>query len=243
MKKNKSTGEQKIDVNAWMVTFSDLIMLMLTFFVLLLSMSSMDTKRLKNIFTHFTKATGVLEMTGTGDVAAFVDFVARYNDTEKLLVVDQNSLLEVLGVIKTPEIKDQELKDKLAELIRLTDDFRGIVLSFPDDIFFDLGKATLKAEILPVLDVIAEAIANSDNAILIVGHTDDLPIQGKLYASNWELSAYRGLSVLEYFIEEKNLPPSRFTVGGAGSAKPVHPNDSAKNRAANRRVEIVFKKL
>jgi len=243
MSKNKNSGEAKLNPNAWMVTFSDLVMLLLTFFVLLLSMSSMDTKRLKNIFTHFTKATGVLEMSGAGEVATLVRFVDNFNNTEKLLVVDQNSLMEMLGVIKTPDKKDQEVKDKLADLIQLTNDVRGIVLSFPDDIFFDLGKSTLKEGILPVLDVIGEAIEKSMNAILIVGHTDDVPVQGEPYGSNWELSIYRGLSVLEYFIKEKKIPPSRFSVGGSGSTKPLYPNDSEKNRASNRRVEIIFKQL
>ena len=243
MKNKNNNEEQKLDPNGWMITFSDLIMLLLTFFVLLLSMSSMDTKRLKNLFTHFTKATGVLEMSGYREIANLVNFVARYNDSDKLLVVDQNSLLEMFGVIKTPEKEQKELKDKLAELMQLTDDTRGIVLSFPDDIFFDLGKATLKKDILPVLDVIATAIRSSPNAILIIGHTDDIPVKGELYASNWELSAYRGLSVLEYFVENKKIPPSRFTVGGAGPSKPLYPNDSAKHRALNRRVEIIFKQL
>jgi len=243
MEKNKNSGEAELNPNAWMVTFSDLVMLLLTFFVLLLSMSSMDTKRLKNIFTHFTKATGVLEMSGAGEVATLVRFVNHFNDTEKLLVVDQNSLMEMLGVIKTSEEKDQEIKDKLAELIRLTDDVRGIVLSFPDDIFFDLGKAALKESIKPVLDAIAEAIEKSMNAILIVGHTDDVPIRGGSYGSNWELSSYRGLSVLEYFVEEKKIPPYRFSVGGSGSTRPLYPNDSEKHRASNRRVEIIFKQL
>jgi len=243
MKKDKNSGEAELKPNAWMITFSDLVMLLLTFFVLLLSMSSMDTKRLKNIFTHFTKATGVLEMSGAGEVATLVRFVDNFNDTEKLLVVDQNSLMEMLGAIKTPRQKDQEIKDKFAELISLTDDVRGIVLSFPDDVFFDIGKTTLKEKILPILDMIAGAIEKSQNAILIVGHTDDVPIQSESHASNWELSIYRGLSVLDYFIEEKKLPPYRFTVGGSGSTRPLYPNDSEKNRASNRRVEIIFKQL
>jgi len=243
MKKDKNSGEAELNPNAWMITFSDLVMLLLTFFVLLLSMSSMDTKRLKNIFTHFTKATGVLEMSGAGEVATLARFVDNFNDTEKLLVVDQDSLLEMLGAIKTPRQKDQEIKDKLAELISLTDDARGIILSFPNDVFFDLGKTTLKDNILPILDMIAEAIEKSENAILIVGHTDDVPIQSESYASNWELSIYRGLTVLEYFIEEKKLPPYRFSVGGSGSTRPLYPNDSEKNRASNRRVEIIFKQL
>jgi len=76
-----------------------------------------------------------------------------------------------------------------------------------------------------------------------MGHTDNIPIKSKLYKSNWELSAYRGLSVFDYFLKEKELSPSRFYVGGCGSFRPIYPNDTPKNRSLNRRVEIVFKHI
>jgi chemotaxis protein MotB len=76
-----------------------------------------------------------------------------------------------------------------------------------------------------------------------MGHTDNIPIKSKIYKSNWELSAYRGLSVLDYFLKEKGLSPSRFYVGGYGAFRPIYPNDTAKRRALNRRVEIIFKHI
>jgi chemotaxis protein MotB len=68
-----------------------------------------------------------------------------------------------------------------------------------------------------------------------------MPVHSELYESQWELSAYRGLSVLEYFLKEKGLSPSRFSVGGYGPSRPLYPNDTPKDRALNRRVEIIFK--
>jgi chemotaxis protein MotB len=76
-----------------------------------------------------------------------------------------------------------------------------------------------------------------------MGHTDDVPIKNARYDSNWELSAARGLSVLDFFIKDKNLPPSRFTVGGYGPSRPLISNNTPKNRAINRRVEIIFKHI
>ncbi|MGB5991691.1 MAG: flagellar motor protein MotB, partial [Desulfobacterales bacterium] len=85
--------EEKIDSNSWMITFADLVMLLLTFFVLLLTMSSMDTKKLKDLMTHFKESTGVLEFAGAGEVYKLGGFINKYNDTDSLLVVDQKHFL------------------------------------------------------------------------------------------------------------------------------------------------------
>jgi len=76
-----------------------------------------------------------------------------------------------------------------------------------------------------------------------MGHTDNVPISSPKYASNWELSVYRGLYVLAYFIDEKKIPPERFSVGGYGDSRPFNPNTTARNRASNRRVEIIFRPI
>ena len=231
--------EEKIDPNSWMVTFADLVMLLLTFFVLLLTMSSMDTKRLRDLMTHFRESTGVLELSGAGEVYKLGRFINKYNETDSLLVVDQKHFLTKLKLVSN--IKNM-LKD-LSNDITLSDDERGVALTFHGNILFDPGKTTLRKEAYPVLDIIGEAIEGCPNDILVMGHSDNTPIKDEIYESNWELSAYRGISVLDYFLENKGLSPSRFAVGGSGSSRPLYPNTSQKNRSLNRRVEIVFKHL
>lgn len=231
--------EENINPNSWMVTFADLVMLLLTFFVLLLTMSSMDTKKLRDLMTHFRASTGVLELSGAGKVYNLGGFINKYNDTESLLVVDQKHFLSKIKLVSN--IKNI-IKD-LSKDITLSDDERGLALTFHGNILFDPGKTTLRKDVYPVLDLIADAIEECSNDILIMGHTDDSPIKDEIYRSNWELSAYRGLSVIEYFLKEKGLPPSRFSVGGSGSSRPLHPNINQKNRSLNRRVEIIFKHL
>jgi len=232
-------SDNDFNPNAWMVTFADLVMLLLTFFVLLLTMSSMDTKKLKKLMSHFTESTGVLEFASSGNVSDFSSFIMQYNNSDSMLVIDQKHLLAKIKI--SLEIKDV-LKD-IDENINFSDDERGVVLSFNEAILFEPGKAILKKEIYPILDSVADAIYECPNDILILGHTDNTPVKSKLYQSNWELSAYRGLSVLDYFLKEKELSPSRFYVGGCGSFRPVHPNDTPKNRSLNRRVEIIFKHI
>ena len=231
--------EKKIDPNAWMVTFADLVMLLLTFFVLLLTMSSMDKKKLRDLMTHFNASTGVLELSGAGEVYNLGGFVNKYNNTESLLVVDQKHFLTKLKLVSN--IKNM-LKDVNND-ITLSDDERGISLTFHGNILFDTGNSTLRKEADPVLDVIVDAIEGCANNILIMGHSDNTPIKDEIYRSNWELSAYRGISVLDYLLMKKGLSPFRFTVGGSGSSRPLYPNVNQKNRSLNRRVEIVFKHI
>ena len=236
-KKHMMEG-QKPNPNAWMVTFSDLIMLLLTFFVMLLAMSSTDTRRLKEIILHLRESAGVLAFSGSRGVSDLASFIKKYKDKRSLFMIDHFLLKDMFR----PSI-ESEKKKELNELIDITDDARGIVLSFQENILFDPEEAIIKKEAFPVLDSIAAAIDSCPYDILIMGHTDNIPIKSKLYESNWELSSYRGLSVLEYFLKKKELSPSRFSVGGYGPSRPLYPNDTPKDRALNRRVEIIFKHL
>jgi chemotaxis protein MotB len=225
-----------------MVTFSDLIMLLLTFFVMLLTMSSMDTKRLEDILMTLQDAPGLLEFAGSRAVPDLGHIINTYTDTGNKFVIDQKLLRDLfIPLIQVDKMKEM-VKD-INELISLSDDERGIVLSFQEELLFDSGKATIKGKSLPVLASVAKAIESCANDILIMGHTDNIPIRGGSYPSNWELSAYRGLSVLEYFVKDKGLRPMRFSVGGYGPSRPRRPNNTPENRALNRRVEIIFRHL
>jgi chemotaxis protein MotB len=232
-----------LDPNAWMVTFSDLLMLLLTFFVMLLSISSMDAKRLKQMLSHIQEAAGLLEFSGLKEVTSLAEFVRKHQLTDDNFMIDQNLLKDLLLPPTDSEEEKREAMKDLSQMISVTDDERGIVFSLQGDIFFDPGQATLKKAIFKILDSIATAIDACATHILIMGHTDNMERAGTAWESNQELSLYRGLAVLEYFLKEKGLSPSRFSAGGYGSSMPLHPNDTAKNRALNRRVEIIIQHL
>ena len=242
--RKKPLDETAIDTNAWLTTFADLVMLLLTFFVLLLTMSSMDSKKMKDMFSHFSGAPGVLELSGETRISDIAALVKKYQSTESMLVVDQNLLRNmVLAKLESEDQNKENVKknfEKLKELINLSDDERGLVITFQGDMLFDSGQSVLKKEIVPFLDMMTDTIKSFQNRILIMGHTDNMPIHSKIYKSNWELSLYRAFSVLSYFLKEKEMDPSLFFMGGYGASKPLHPNDSPENRALNRRVEIIF---
>jgi chemotaxis protein MotB len=117
---------------------------------------------------------------------------------------------------------------------------RGLVVSIvTDQVLFDTGQAELKPVGKQVLDAIAPALRQLPNDISIEGHTDDVPISGPPFASNWELSAVRATTVLRYLVDADGLQPARMSATGYADTKPVVPNDSAAHRAQNRRVEVV----
>lgn len=230
------------DPNAWMVTFSDLVMLLLTFFVMLLSMSSMDKKSLIDIRSSLDASAGLLEYSGLQEINSLEKFIQEYRNTDDRFVIDQHFLKNLISHLRLDKLISKKIEDN-NEIMDITDDERGIIVSIQGNILFDPGAVTLKKDALPVLNSISTAIKSCPNDILIMGHTDTIPIKTKMYESNWELSSCRGLSVLDYFLKVKGLQASRFSVGGYGPSRPRCPNDTPKNRALNRRVEIIIKHL
>jgi chemotaxis protein MotB len=235
-------AEESGNTGAWMMTFSDLIMLLLTFFVLLLTMSSMDKKKLKDLFTNFSGSTGVLEFSGYGKIKDLVKLVNEYHSTDGMLVINQELLRDII----LPEEEKKRLAQKVEGELKviISDDSRGIILTFQEEILFDPGQVMPKASVLPILDRIAMAIKTTPNDILIMGHSDSSPINtSRGIETNWKLSAYRALAVLNYFIKTHHISSTRFAVGGYGPSKPLEVGDSPAAMAKNRRVEIIFRHI
>jgi chemotaxis protein MotB len=233
-----------MDSNGWLTTFADLVMLLLTFFVMLLSMSSMDAKKLKETFSRFQGAPGVLELGSNQEVASLSEFVRTYESTDHLLVVD-HALMEklLMPVQETSPDRVKEVLEKIDTLFDITVDPLGIAVSFHGELFFAPGKAQLREVMFPFLETVAKAIEECDNEMFIVGHTDDIPARGSVFGSNRQLSLKRAEAVLDYFVNQHQIPSQRFAVGGYGADRPLVPNDTPENRNKNRRVQIIFKIL
>jgi len=115
-----------------------------------------------------------------------------------------------------------------------------IKVDLPAPILFDSGKAELKTESLEVLKKIGNILKDTQNKIIVEGHTDNVPIAGGKYSSNWELSSARAFSVIKYFVKDIGINPERLTAYGYGEYRPLVPNDTEENRAKNRRIEITI---
>jgi chemotaxis protein MotB len=262
-KRGNSDGASA-DTTGWMVTFGDLLMLLLTFFVLLLTMSSMDVKSLQTMLSIFQGASGPLDPSELkaikrsrsleGGVGALemtaLKALTLMKDMRKKVGMPQGKTGALVTSVKMLEdffaSEDDDEREQiligLESILQFSEDDRGIVLSFEANLLFAPGEAEIKPEFASILDVVAGILRVATNDVLVMGHTDNSPIRSKRYRSNWELSLYRALNVHKYLVEDKGMSPERFGVGGYGDTNPKYPNDSREGREKNRRVEIILRK-
>lgn len=252
---------------AWVVTFADLMSLLLTFFVLLLSFATMDAIRFKKVADSLKDAFGVQReipvydpVKGTSVVAqhfspapvapAPMDEI-RQTTTEKehleLPESQKEKFKEELKRMKLAavEAEARKLRESLAQeiesgLLTVETDALKIIVRIHEQGSFPSGSAVLKTDFEPVMKKIADAIANASGRIVIAGHTDDMPISTEWYRSNWELSASRAVTVAHGILSSGKIDEKRVVIEGHADTDPLAPNSSAENRAKNRRVEIIL---
>jgi len=119
---------------------------------------------------------------------------------------------------------------------------RAVRIVLAGDLLFDPGRADLKLGARYQLNQIARVINENNFAVNVVGHTDDMPTHSKEFPTNWELSSRRAVMVARYLTEINKVDPDRVFVSAYSYHQPVRPNDTARNRALNRRVEIILVK-
>jgi chemotaxis protein MotB len=123
--------------------------------------------------------------------------------------------------------------------VDVVQDERGLVISLPESATFSSGRADLTSEAMAFLSELVEKLRPSPVDVRVEGHTDDRPIHGGLYPTNWELSTARASAVVLYLITAAAFEPARLSAAGYGEFHPRAPNDSPENRARNRRVDLV----
>ncbi|MFA5859243.1 MAG: flagellar motor protein MotB [Elusimicrobiota bacterium] len=147
-----------------------------------------------------------------------------------------------------PTVEDMEKEKKMEDELKKT--YTNISINeeemrmtLPTPVLFGLGEAVMKKEAVETLHEFAMMIKPTRNRIVVEGHTDDKPILGGKYVSNWELSAARAFSVVQYLIDKEGIDPKRLAALGYGQYRMVAPNDSEANRAKNRRIEITIVRI
>jgi chemotaxis protein MotB len=248
--RKKKAPKQEAGAPLWMTTFSDLMTLLLTFFILLYSISSID----QNKFTAV--ANGLKSILTDNGVSIMQEEANPENKENDILleesppdsvpepVLDQNVLTDEEIIIKlSQEIKDYVNEKGLNETVEVNITGIGVQIDIKDKLFFETGKADLKEESLGILDVLGQKLKDLPNEIMVEGHTDNVPINTYEFKSNWELSAARAINVVRYLSEKLGVAPKRLSAIGNGEFKPKVENDSEANRQLNRRVNIVIKYL
>lgn len=194
IKKKTEVGELGKPAPTWMVSYSDLVTQLLTFFIMLFALSAAATEdQLKKIKQK-------------------IDNYVLENNLEKFV---------------STKITQKE----------------GLIVTFSEKYMFDSGKADIYPEAKLVIKNIAALLLDEPNRISIEGHTDNTPINTAEFPSNWELSTKRATNVLKYLLEELKFDPKRLTAAGFGEWHPVAPNDTPENKAKNRRVDLIVRRL
>lgn len=231
--------EKKRDPNEWALAFGDMITLLMTFFILIIAMSTIKMEDIveginsndglgDNLVSASLKEAGLLNEKIASQAKLMIDYSeppppvdgADYVREAMVVFVSENELTRVIDLEKAKE---------------------GFMIRIRADILFDKGVAKLRKEYLYLLDNIAELLSMVPNDVRIDGHTDDRYTEND-YTDN-KLSIVRATNVCRYFVEEWMLTPARFGIAGYGRYRPLLPNISEENRARNRRVEIIIKEI
>jgi chemotaxis protein MotB len=256
-KKSKHEEEHEEEASErWLLTYADMITLLMVLFIVLFSIGQVDLKKFEQLREGLTEsfgtpspaldnnAPGTQGVLDGGVAAAGEDLtaeeIAQVLESEATrqatIREEQQQLVETQENIQGT-LEGQGLGDEVTYRL----EGRGLVLNIvSDQVLFDLGRADLKPEGQLVLDGVANALRQIPNTISIEGHTDNRPLNGGLpYPTNWELSTGRATSVLRYFLEQHGIDGGRMSAAGYADQQPLVPNDNGFNQARNRRVEIV----
>jgi chemotaxis protein MotB len=223
----------------WLATYGDLVTLLLCFFILLFSMSTVDNQKFKKVISALNSM-GITGQSGSvtenvGDTISSLDIYNSIDIQEEMddIYSKVKAMIESKGLSQDINVEKVEA---------------GVLLRFKNEILFDSGQAELKENARNTLEMLGEILRSYDKNIRIEGHTDNVPVNtsNNRFRSNWELSSARSISVVRYFTEdvpaEQRIDPKKFEVSGYGEYHPIAPNNSPQNKQKNRRIEITILK-
>ncbi len=261
---NRKPDEPPKGAPAWQTTFSDLMNLLLCFFVLLFSMSTVDEVKQEKVVASFNQMFSVFEggAQAIGDGMLISNGVSQLNELDEYVnstgkmddgeMISEDVAESVAEAQEAMEEAQMEESEKLAEKIQEALDEKDMAdevdvaftaqfvqLTLKGALLFDSGSVLLKEEAKPVLDQVGLILERyAEGTIEIEGHTDNVPMSGAKYSNNDELSSGRALSVFNYILSITNLDPANVKHAGRGEYLPVADNATPEGRAKNRRVEI-----
>ena len=255
--------EPKKGAPAWQCTFADLMNLLLCFFVLLFSMSTVDAQKFQMIAASFSETFSIFDAgaTAIGDGVLISNGVSQLNELDQYINstgktaesdVNANEIDDYEKFTKMLEEEKLAASEELAEKVQeaaeeqsidkdidITFTSQYVQLTLKGSILFDSGKAELREDAILVIEKVAMILDRyAESTIEIEGHTDNVPISTSKFESNDVLSSYRALAMFDYLVQNTSLDPSMLKHSGRGEYIPVADNSTAEGRAANRRVEI-----
>jgi len=221
--KRKRRVEEQDSTDRWVVSYADFITLLFAFFTTLYAISHVDLGKLALFEGSMHSA---FKASGSHPIETTI-----FHGIQSVNYAD-------VGLEK--DLREQFNKFAIIEGIVITRDARGVVLTFGDSALFESGSADIKETARPLLAAVAALIRKSQRAIVIEGHTDNIPIRSARYSSNLELSTARAARTFQQLMNEETLNPERISTAGYGEYHPVASNATPEGRAMNRRIDIIF---
>ena len=224
MKRQQHHGEHD-NSDRWLLTYADLITLLLGLFVILYAMSKIDAGKYAEMVTAMEGVFGAPKGVMAGAVGLVEPSMPTVQSERQKIATEIKSALHLNGESQQISISENE---------------RGITVHMMEELLFPSGSADIKQSSLVTLDSLTGVLKRLPNDIRVEGHTDNVPINTPQFPSNWHLSVARAVNIGYYLIEKHGLIAEKVSIVGYSEYRPLAPNDTPEHRARNRRVDIVI---
>ena len=262
MARKKEVEAEKENGERWLLTYADLITLLMIFFIVMYSMSKIDANKFRALADSLNTALGggtpakVEISNNPSGPAIFVTGNPQANATQSgqssnpdKTAAAQNNSQQSQGNIDVENMTIEQIKARLdafakdnniqSSLVSSIEE-RGLVVSIQDTLLFDSGSAVITPRAHQILDKISTVLATAPNYIRVEGHTDNLPIHTLQFPSNWELSVIRATNVVQIMAVEGGIASARLSATGYGEYRPITTNTTEAGRSQNRRVDLII---
>lgn len=250
-RKKKNHEEEHENNERWLVSYADFITLLFAFFVTMYSISRVDGNKLGSAVDSLQRALGSvmpIQMTSREPgVFPQNNLPPQFSLTPiegKPYTADGKALEKIAKEIKKgiEEVTHKSPNEESSSLdqVKFILEKRGLVIRISEHVFFNSGEASIRPEMVPILNVLGQSLNKINNHIRIEGHTDTVPIHTPKFPSNWELSTARATMIVRYLLGHYPYSPDQLSATGYAEYRPVASNQTAEGRLQNRRVDFVI---
>jgi chemotaxis protein MotB len=243
--KRKHHEEEHENHERWLVSYADFMTLLFAFFVVMYSVSRVDSKRMAQAAAAIRWA---LHYSGTGGVSQMPIFEGPPSEGGCVVNLSSGSPdglkeqlpIEMLRRRMQRRLRSFVVDQRVRAAVTISSEGRRIAVRLAAGEFFEPGQAVLRPQVLPMLDAIADELVTLKRMIRVEGHTDSRPTTGGRFRDNWELSAARAASVVTYLESAHHAAPELLQAVGMGSAHPISPESDELNRRVEMVVELAI---
>jgi chemotaxis protein MotB len=248
----KKGHEEEENLERWLLTYADLITLLMVFFIILYSMSNVDASKYEAMANSLKIALGN-QPQGSGLVSQMM--MGQKPGNDKQLNLQDKNVGKAMSTKQILEIKNPKEEQEFNKIVKEVKNYakekglvgveakreaRGVVINLSDKVLFESGKADLSLQARETLDALAIILFSTERQIKVEGHTDNVPINTPQFPSNWQLSTARATNVIMYWISKHPKSGNQLSAAGYGEYRPVASNATIYGRSKNRRVEIII---